>query len=101
MEKRQVTDILSNVTGVSRRLRKNYFADAITKNSSRAQVLFNIVNSVLNPKMYAFSYSPLITCEAFLDYFVQKISEIKSMIEPSLFDPSVVRPLSVSFDHSH
>lgn len=52
--------------------KRNYFAEVITKNSSKPQVLFNIVNSVFNLKSDVLFHLPPITCETFFGLFCPK-----------------------------
>lgn len=74
-----------------------YFAELINKNAHRPKILFNTINSILNPAAAALaSLAPTTeTCEMFLNFFIEKIENIRSHISSSVSDPSMARcPIS-------
>lgn len=64
--------------------RASYFADIISRHSHSPKVLFETINSVLNPTPTA---STSVTPDVFLSYFT-KIDDIRSAISPPNYDPS-------------
>lgn len=76
-----------------------YFAGVINDNSHKPRVLFSILSSVLNPPQSNCTEASAETCEAFLNFFVEKILSIRAHILPHSYDPSVIfTPLAI-FSH--
>ncbi len=61
----------------------NYFSDLIAKNAHSPKILFNTINSVLNPISNLYPDPSPMACENFLKFFTEKIDDIRSCIVPS------------------
>ncbi len=79
-----------------------FFSDVVASNRQRPQVLFNVVNSLVNPRDSDCIVPSLILCENFLKYFVDKITglsfpPITVITDPPIFSfcPAVFQ----QFDH--
>jgi len=68
--------------------RTNCFSEVISKNCHRPKILFHTINSVVNPSSDVLPKPSLTICNNFLHFFVDKIANIRSHIQPSLLDPS-------------
>lgn len=76
-----------------------YFAGVINDNCHKPRVLFSILSSVLNPPQSNCTEASAETCEAFLNFFVEKILTIRAHVLPPSYDPSVTfTPLAI-FSH--
>ena len=68
----------------------DFYAKLINKNAHRPKVLFNTINSIINPPSTISSLPATTeTCEMFLNFFIDKIDIIKSHISPSTSDPAL------------
>lgn len=76
-----------------------YLSDIISNHSNRSRVLFNTINSVINPPPTTHLQGSSATCENFLSFFVDKVATIRSQISPPAYDPSVPPYSSFVLNH--
>ena len=78
--------------------RRKYFANIVLSSCHKPRVLFKTINSVLNaPQTTGLEASPAV-CEAFLNFFIEKVTSIRALISPPTNDPSVLVPAPAVFD---
>lgn len=69
--------------------RSAYFVDLSTKNSHNPRVLFKVIDSVVSlSSMQDIEASPQ-KCEEFLDYFTNKVGDIRQQVSPAVRDLTV------------
>lgn len=66
-----------------------YYSDIIESNCHKTIVLFNTINSVINPPNVIGPDISVETCENFKRFFISKIENIRSQIPPAVINPSV------------
>lgn len=71
-----------------------HISGLIVENAYRPQDLFTI-NSILNPVTITFPEASLDTCELFLNFYINRIQDIRLSIPPPTENPSApILPLS-------
>lgn len=75
-----------------------YLFDVILNTSHKTKVLFSTINAVLNPSQPTASDVSPHTCKIFLQFFVDKVTVIRTHIIPPSTDPSIPATCSVVFD---
>lgn len=71
-------DILETASPVS--AKTQYLSNIICNISHRPQVLFNTINSVINPVLFTFSDASKEANNAFLQHFIHKFAIVKQAI---------------------
>ena len=83
--------------------KSQYYADLINQNAHRPQILFNTINSILNPTS-SISNTPIPSsalCESFLNFFTDKINNIRTSISLTLLSPANINPAPPAVNHLH
>ncbi len=70
----------------------------LKKNRHKPRVLFNTLNSVINPLAPDCLDASLQTCENFLKYFIEKIEDTRSSIQLPDYNPSAPSTCSAVFN---
>ena len=76
-------DSLLNFQHILKTARTNYYSNLITQNCHRPKVLFDTINTILNPTATANPDTSQTMCEQFLHFFIDKVANIRSSISPS------------------
>ncbi|XP_042071436.1 uncharacterized protein LOC121812696 [Haplochromis burtoni] len=66
----------------------SYFSQLIAASSHNPRVLYNTINSVLNPEGYILLHSSAVMCNKFLNYFVEKVASLRPPTLP-IADPAM------------
>ncbi len=74
-------DALATYQNAVKTAKMNYFAGLISRYNGNSKVLFNTINSVLNPSSTC-SALPATACDDLLNFFVQKVVDIRMQIVP-------------------
>ncbi len=75
----------------------NYFSAVISRYNGNSKVLFNTINSALNPSATC-SALPTKACDDLLNFFAQKVIDIRMQIMPGSFTFSFTSCTSASFN---
>ncbi len=76
-----------------------YLSNIITRNSHQPRVLFNTINTVLNPCSTVLADASISTCESFLHFFVDKVTTVRQLARStSNADLSTAPACSAVFD---
>ena len=71
-------DFLKTYRNTAKSAKVEYYAQLINNNAQRPKVLFNNIYSILNPASASTTLAPSTeTCEKFLNFFINKIDQIK------------------------
>lgn len=74
---------LFNYQMAVKQAKSNFFSRLISDNAKRPKVLFDTIDSILNPTTNILSEASIELCEDSLNHFTQKIDDIRSSIVPS------------------
>ena len=78
-----------------------YFSEIIAANLHDARVLYNTLNSVLNVNELVPLEASNKTCNSFLNFFMDKVGNIRSLISLPSHDPSMLVSCSDLLDQFH
>lgn len=73
-------DCILNYQHTVKTAREKYLSDLISKNAHSPKVLFNTINTVFHPVVTSFSDPTPVTCDNFLQFFINKTEVIRSGI---------------------
>ena len=65
-----------------------YISSFVSNNSHKPQVLFNMLNSLINPRKEAPTVPSPALCESFLNFFIDKISALRPTVSSTVHLPS-------------
>ncbi len=80
-----------------RAVKSKYFTAIVDNNYHRPKTLCTIFNAVVSPTVCEYPDASKTMCDDFLQFFINKISDIRLGIFPPAFDPSVFFVCSVDF----
>ena len=90
---------LSNFQAAAKNARAKHFSDIISKHSNRPRILFNTINSIVNPQVSPEVEASTNSCEEFLKFFIEKIDHIRAQFTPVVSDTSPQFPIpTATFD---
>uniref|UniRef100_A0A3P9MP71 Reverse transcriptase domain-containing protein n=1 Tax=Oryzias latipes TaxID=8090 RepID=A0A3P9MP71_ORYLA len=78
--------------------KREHLSNVILLNRHKPRVLFSTIDAALNAPKSVYVQPTLETCETFLRFFVDKVNNVRALISPPGFDPSVVVSCPVTFD---
>ncbi|KAL1256504.1 hypothetical protein QQF64_012049 [Cirrhinus molitorella] len=82
-------DSLSNYQKAVKDAKGQYLSNLINRNSHRPGILFSTINSVINPVSVGLNDVSELTCNAFKQYFLDKVLSVRQAI---ILAPAVVTP---------
>lgn len=77
MSLEMLRNCLADYQRAVREAKSKYLSDTISRNSHCPRVLFNTINSVVNPYISAVTDVSTTTCENFLRFFVDKVDSVR------------------------
>lgn len=60
--------------------KSQYMSNIVSCNSHKPHVLFNVLNSIINPRVNGSTASSTTLCESFLKFFVDKVAAVRSSV---------------------
>lgn len=91
-------DCLSNYQSAVKAARNIYYSDLIDKHCHRPRILFRVINAVINPPALICPNLSSHMCNTFLNFFQNKITELRSHHIPHNPDPVSLQPPPLVLD---
>ena len=87
---------MSEYQGAVKAAKTNYISNLVSKNSNKPQVLFNVLDSIINPRDVSPIVPSLTLCQDFQTFFIGKITALRSAHPLTALDP-ISPPLTTTF----
>jgi len=76
-----------------------FLSNLVSSNSHKPQLLFKMLNSLLNPCDCADVEASTELCDKFLLFFHEKVCAVRSSLTPYVSEPQILCPSAAVFDH--